>query len=376
MSTSFEKKRLESLDILRGFDLFMLVFFQPVFVAFVSNFSRDSLLARFSDVAFHHIQWEGFHAWDLIMPLFLFMAGASIPFAYSTYKKGEVSTASMFRRIIKRVLLLWLFGMIVQGNILDLDLGTLRLYSNTLQSIAIGYLFSSLIYMFFPLRGVIIACIALPIIYTIGMQLHGAYLPGDNLAEMIDRIVLGHFVDGATVDASGNVAFAEWYNYAWIYPSINFTTTVLSGVLTTCLLRSNLEEKKKVFYLLLAGVGCIVAAYALSPIEPIIKKLWTSTMTLLTSGYSILLLTGTYYIVDVLRKGKWLKWLKFYGMNSILAYMLYNSLDLKSLITYWFHGFEQYLGSGAYAVLFVLVKVSIIFFILRYCYKKSVFLKV
>ena len=376
MATSLKKTRLESLDVLRGFDLFMLVFFQPVFVAFVANFSEDSFISRFSGVTFHHINWEGFQAWDLVMPLFLFMAGASIPFAYSAYKKGEVSKTSMFRRIAKRVLLLWLFGMIVQGNILDLDLGTLRLYSNTLQSIAIGYLFSSLIYMFCSLRGVIIACIALPVLYTIGMQIYGVYLPGDNLAEMIDRAVLGRFVDGATVDASGNVVFAEWYNYAWIYPSLNFTTTVLSGVLTTCLLKSNLAEKKKVFYLLLAGVGCIVAAYALSPVEPIVKKLWTSTMTLLTSGYSILLLAGTYYLIDVMRKGKWLKWLKFYGMNSILAYMLYNSLDLRSLIQHWFHGFEQYLGSGAYTVLFVFVKVSIIFFILRYCYQKSVFLKV
>lgn len=376
MNTLVKKTRLESLDVLRGFDLFMLVFFQPVFVAIVSNFAEDSAIAQFSKVAFSHIKWEGFHAWDLIMPLFLFMAGASIPFAYSAYKKGEVPKNKMFKRIAKRVFLLWLFGMIVQGNLLDLDLGTLRLYSNTLQSIAIGYLFASLIYMFCSLKGIILITIALPVCYTIGMQLYGAYLPGDNLAEMIDRVVLGRFVDGATVDASGRVVFAEWYNYAWIYPSLNFITTVLSGVLTTCLLRSHRDERKKFQYLLFIGVGCIAAAYALSPVEPIIKKLWTSTMTLLTSGYSILLLAVTYYLVDVLHKGQWLKWLKFYGMNSILAYMLYNTLEIESLIHFWFHGFEHYLGDSIYYVLFVFVKVSIIFLILRYCYRKSVFLKV
>ncbi|MDD4659044.1 MAG: DUF5009 domain-containing protein, partial [Massilibacteroides sp.] len=105
-------------------------------------------------------------------------------------------------------------------------------------------------------------------------------------------------------------------------------------------------------------------------------KLWTSTMTLLASGYSILLLAVAYYLVDVAKNGKWIKWLKFYGMNSILAYMLYHSLDTNSFIDYWFHGFEQYFGSGLYSVLFVSVKVSIIFFILRYFYRKSVFLKV
>ena len=70
--------RLASLDILRGFDLFLLVFFQPVLW----------VLARQLDVPFlngilyqfDHEVWEGFRFWDLVMPLFLFMTGASMPF--------------------------------------------------------------------------------------------------------------------------------------------------------------------------------------------------------------------------------------------------------------------------------------------------------
>lgn len=371
-----KKTRLESLDILRGFDLFMLVFFQPVFVTFAASLSENNPIAKFSKVAFSHVEWEGFHAWDLVMPLFLFMAGASIPFAYSAYKKGTVSTSVMFKRIIKRVILLFIFGMIVQGNLLDLSLDTIKFYSNTLQSIAIGYLFASLIYMFFSLKGVALLTIILPIIYTIGMKLYGSYLPADNLAEFIDRAVMGSFVDQAIVDSAGNVVFSKWYNYAWIYPSINFTTTVLSGVLATSLIRLGINNRKKVIYLLAIGIICILGAYALSSVEPIIKKIWTSTMVLLSSGYSIILLALSFWFVDVLGRGKSIKWLKYYGMNSILAYMLYNTLNLKSLVGFWLHGLEQYIGSNVYSILFVLVEVSIIFVILRYCYKKSIFLKV
>lgn len=377
MTNKTKSTRLESLDILRGFDLFMLVFFQPIFVTFAARFfDKDSLIGRFNEVAFHHIQWEGFHAWDLVMPLFLFMTGASIPFAFSSYKQGNVATSSMMKRIIKRVILLWLFGTIIQGNLLDLNIETLRLYSNTLQAIASGYLFASLIYMFCSVRGVIIATVLLPIIYTTGMLIYGNYLPADNLAEIIDRAILGHFVDGATIGANGEVIFSKWYNYAWIYPSINFTTTVLSGVLCTLLIRSKLENKRKALYILLIGIGCVIAAYVLSPIEPIIKTIWTSTMTLLSSGYCFILMAIFYYVIDILEKGKWLRWLNFYGMNSILAYMLANTLNLKSLVSHWFHGFEQYIGSEAYSVLFVTIEVSIVFVILRYCYKHSIFLKV
>ena len=73
--------RLASLDILRGFDLFLLVFFQPVFVALV----RQLNLPFLDEVLYQldHEVWEGFRFWDLVMPLFLFMTGASIPFSLS-----------------------------------------------------------------------------------------------------------------------------------------------------------------------------------------------------------------------------------------------------------------------------------------------------
>lgn len=370
------KTRLESLDILRGFDLFMLVFFQPVFIMFASTLAPNNPIRNFTQIAFTHVDWEGFHAWDLVMPLFLFMAGASIPFAFSAYKQGKVSASSMFRRMIKRVLLLFLFGMIVQGNLLDLSFDSIKLYTNTLQAIAVGYLFAALIYMFFSVKEVVAITLLLLVGYTVGMQLNGNYLPVENLAEVIDRMLLGRFVDGASVDGLGNVIFSEWYNYAWIYPSINFTATVLSGLLATSLLKSRLEDKNKLVFLVLAGVGCIVAAILLSPIEPIIKKLWTSSMTLLSSGISILLLALFYYLIDIKGKGSWLKWLKIYGMNSILAYMLFSTLNLKSLVFYWTHGLEQYLGKPIYSVLFTCIEVGIVFIILRWCYNKSIFLKV
>ena len=68
--------RLASLDILRGFDLFLLVFFQPVFAALV----RQLNLPFLNDILyqFDHEVWEGFRFWDLVMPLFLFIDRKSV----------------------------------------------------------------------------------------------------------------------------------------------------------------------------------------------------------------------------------------------------------------------------------------------------------
>lgn len=117
--------RLASLDILRGFDLFLLVFFQPVFVALGQRLNFPWL----NDILyqFDHESWIGFRFWDLVMPLFLFMTGASMPFSFSKFKNAP-NKWHIYRKIIKRFVLLFIFGMIVQGNLLGLNPDSLYLY--------------------------------------------------------------------------------------------------------------------------------------------------------------------------------------------------------------------------------------------------------
>ena len=130
-------KRLESLDALRGLDLFFLVAFGPL----IRSLIRAADVPWLNSCAwlFKHQFWTGFSPWDLIMPLFLFMSGITIPFAYSRYKTNP-DKKPLVRRLVKRVLLLWLFGMIVQGNLRALDPDHIYFYTNTLQTIAVGYL--------------------------------------------------------------------------------------------------------------------------------------------------------------------------------------------------------------------------------------------
>ena len=77
MDTNY--KRLESLDVLRGFDLFCLVALCGILHSLrpvIATSWYDSFLWNFS-----HVAWEGFSPWDLVMPLFMFMAGVSMPFS-------------------------------------------------------------------------------------------------------------------------------------------------------------------------------------------------------------------------------------------------------------------------------------------------------
>ena len=371
-------QRLESLDVLRGFDLFCLVALEgvlhPLGRAIDAPWYNDFLWC------FSHVQWEGFSSWDLVMPLFMFMAGVSMPFALSRYKVMPDKWA-VYRRIVKRVALLWVFGMMCQGNLLGLDPDRIYLYSNTLQAIAMGYLISAMLFLHVRLSVQIGTAVALLLAYWGAMQFitvdgygGGNYTPDGNLAEWVDRTVLGRFRDAAVVE-NGQIVFAESYRYTWILSSLNFGVTVLTGVFAGYILKSGMDRKHKWQWLL--GIGAIMVAlgwlWGLQLL--VIKKIWTSSMVLVSSGYCFLLMGLFYYWIDYKGHRKNLTWLKVYGMNSIVAYMLANVTSFRCIGTSLFHGLEQYTGNY-YPALIAASNALIIYVILWLLYKRNIFLKV
>ena len=245
-NTHSSSKRLESLDALRGFDLFFLVALGPLMHSLARTANVEWL--NESMWVFSHVSWEGFSPWDLIMPLFLFMSGISMPFSLSRYKSIS-DKRPLLRRLAKRILLLWIFGMMCQGNLLALDPNTIYLYSNTLQAIATGYLITALLFLFTSRRTQIITAVVLLLVYWTAMQFitvdgygGGNYTPQGNLAEWIDNTVLGRFRDTAQV-IDGKVVVADWYHYTWILSSLNFGVTVLTGLFAGYIAKDKIEEK-------------------------------------------------------------------------------------------------------------------------------------
>lgn len=372
-------QRLESLDILRGFDLFMLVGLEM---------AMHHLSVAIDTPAFHsfmwcftHVDWEGFSTWDLVMPLFMFMSGITIPFALSRYKDAK-DKSLIYKRIFKRVVLLWIFGMMCQGNLLGLNPERIYLYSNTLQSIAMGYLISSLLFLHTHIRTQIITAIMLLLVYWGAMEFitvngygGGNYTPEGNLAEWIDRELLGRFRDGASV-VNGEVVFPDWYRYTWILSSLNFGVTVLTGTFAGYILKNKeWMPQKKLTYLLIIGLSMVAIGWIGGIWHPVIKKLWTSSMVLVSSGYCFLLMALFYYIIDYKGWRKYTNWLKVYGMNSIVAYMLTMCVNFSCIGHSLFHGLEPYMGAY-YQVLITLSNVAIVYFILWCLYKKQLFLRV
>ena len=389
------KERLQSLDALRGFDLIMLVAVSDL-VEELAEVIDKPWIGTVMD-CFTHKKWEGFSPWDLVMPLFMFMAGVAIPFALRPASergrtKNEASTkggwteVALYWRIGRRVLLLWIFGMMVQGNLLALDPNRIYLFTNTLQAIAVGYFFSALIYLHTNWKTQIGIALALLLAFwgamewiTIGGYGGGDYSPHGNLAEGIDMMVLGRFRDTAQV-IDGEVVVKASYTYTWILSSLNFVVTVLTGVLAGEALRNSKSidarfKIKTVGLLLGAGAAMVAAGWTWGLEHPVIKHIWTGSMVLVSSGYCFLLMGLFYWWIDCRGHNKHLTLLKVYGMNSITAYVVSHVISFKSVSRSLFFGLEQYVGDY-YGFIIQLSNVTILFLILFVLYRNKIFLRV
>ena len=376
MSTT--TKRLESLDVLRGFDLFCLVGLEAVMHALDGAIDAswfDGVMRCFT-----HVDWEGFSSWDLVMPLFMFMSGITIPFALARYKR-EGNKRVAYRRIAKRVVLLWLFGMMCQGNLLGLDPDRIYLYSNTLQAIAAGYLIAALLYLNTSVKTQVVTAISLLLAFWGCMEWiqvdgygGGVYTPEGNLAEWVDRVVLGRFRDGASV-SDGTVVFASWYHYTWVLSTMTFGVTTLTGTFAGHILKSSTAPMRKCCYLLGVGLSLVALGWLWGLQMPVIKKLWTSSMVLVSSGYCFVLMALFYWVIDCKGCNKHATWLKVYGMNSITAYLLTMCVNFTSVSSSLLYGLRLYVGDY-YPVLIALGNAAIVYLILWLMYRHKVFLKI
>ena len=359
-------QRIVSVDALRGFDMFWIAGGGPLVMEFCKLFRNP--LPPWLDRQFDHVVWEGFVGWDLIMPLFLFIVGVAMPFSVGKRVERGDSRGSIYRKVVYRVVVLWILGMIAQGHLLAFDSHNLQFYSNTLQSIAAGYLISSIALVELPIRWQAALGGALLVVYWALMRFvpvpgygAGVLTPDGNLAMYIDKALLGRFQDGTP--------------YTWILSSLVFGATVLMGVLAGHLLRSKLAGTRKALLLAGAGLGCLAGGWLWSFAFPIIKHLWTSSMVLWSGGWCLLLLALFYWLIDVLGYRRWAFPFIVIGMNAIVAYMARDVIDFTQTSHTVFAGLAGHLGMfgdfllafGAFGVLWVG---------LYYMYRKQTFVRI
>ena len=362
--------RLYSLDALRGFDMFWIMGAEAIVHSF-HQVNHNPIWETLADQMIHP-DWHGFAFYDLIFPLFLFIAGLASP--YSVVKELELgkSKSQMTLRIIKRTIILILLGLIINQGIHIMPISEIR-FGSVLGRIGIAYMFANFIFIYSKKEWMNYLWFAgLLIGYYLILKFTSApgFPTGDltqagNFASYLDRLIMPGKLYLGNHDPEG------------LASSLPAISTGLLGILVGNYIKNNASNgTKKCVRMAIIGIIFILISLIWNLDFPINKNLWSSSFVMLTGGISILLFTLFYYIIDVKGYRKWAYFFKVIGVNSILIYISGTFIDWEYTTQGLFGWIGEWIGNPFSIVVMSVLYLGVKWGFLNALYKMKIFLKV
>ncbi len=323
-----------------------------------------------------HVEWTGCSAWDLIQPAFMFMVGVSLPFSMAHRDAEGTAGWRSFLHTIWRSGILVGLGVALSSSTRD---GIFNFtFANVLCQIGLGYTFLYL------LRGLSLKSLAAcATVVLAGYGAWFAFQPIDQAeVEQTKQYLIEHSKEPglAELDWSqfreGSWA-AHWNKHTnaaaqadrdllnrlprleepwngkgfWAnrggYQTLNFIpslATMIFGLMAGQVLRSDRDDRARLKWLFCAGLVCFVIALAadttLWPTQwlpiglqqqlhehswsvcPAVKRIWTPTWAVFSTGWTFWMLGFSYGLVDVMGCRRIVTPFAIVGLNSIAMYCM------------------------------------------------------
>jgi predicted acyltransferase len=372
--------RLLSLDALRGFDMFWIMSGEHI-IHELAKATGWPVFIRMS-AQLNHTVWNGITFYDMIFPLFLFISGISMP--YSVQKRMQAAGVTMafqlpkeekkkmYLSMLRRTFILLMLGLIVNGLFAFKGYHNIR-FASVLGRIGLAWFFAGIIYLNNDVRKQIYWLLLLLFGYWAMMEFipvpgygAGVLTMDGSLESYIDRLLLpGRLHDGVH-DPEG------------ILSTIPAIGTALMGILTgTFLRREKFSMPEKALSLFLSGIILISLGLLWDSFFPINKRLWTSSFVVYVGGWSVLLLSVFYWIIDVVGWRRWAFPFIIIGTNSILIYMCAEGLvNFGYTADYIFGGMIRQAAVLWQPVLIAISVTALQLMFLYLLYRNKLFLKV
>ncbi len=362
--------RLQSLDALRGFDMIWIVGAEAIGAA-VGKLGGGPGFRVFA-AQFDHADWEGFHFYDLIFPLFVFMIGVSITFSIRQLVDTRGRSCAL-RRVFRRAVLLYVIGLFYYGGF-DGPISHVRLMG-VLQRLGLCYLFASLLFIYLRPRALVAVFVAILLAYWALLTFvpvpgwgPGDFAEGHNLTNWIDQ----HFLPGRKWDGD--------HDPEGLLSTLPAVASCLLGVFAGLVLRepAGTERRKAA---LLAGIGAalLLLGFLWGLEFPIIKKIWTSSYVLVAGGWSLLLLSLFYLVIDVWKVRAWSLPFVWIGTNALTLYLITNVVDFWKLSSRFVGGdvgaWLDARAAGLSGLVTGAMCVALCMAICRFLYQRRIFLR-
>jgi predicted acyltransferase len=417
--------RVMSVDALRGFDMFWIIGAGSLVTAL--NRMTKTGPTEFLAYQLEHADWEGFHFYDLIFPLFVFLMGVSVVFSLTKTIERD-GRAEALKRVFRRGILLYVIGLFYSGGIAN-GWPDMRLMG-VLNRIALAYFFGGLLFCLFKPRALVAICVSLLAGYWVLMTfvpIRDIQLTKQNIARLAtqagDSATAEYFLNPASTNASTVKNSQPWaatqklfysttarvtgkYNQGYnlsdhidfqylpgkkwdifadpegFLSTIPAVATCLLGIFAGFLIKNEtISGRHKVAYLLAFGIAAAMLGWLWNFQFPVIKKIWTSSYVLVAGGYSAILLGIFYLIVDVWKYQSWCRPFVWIGMNSITIYLASNFIGGFSKLALRIAGgdvrtfFDAHFARGMGDLLVALVGLAMVFWFVRFLYRNKIFLR-
>lgn len=365
--------RLQSLDALRGFDMFFITGGAALLTALAALFPES---AAWQTIAHHmdHVPWDGLVHHDTIFPLFLFIAGISWPFSLAGQQKAGRSTAAIYLKIVRRGLMLVLLGLVYNG-LLQFHFAELR-WPSVLARIGLAWMMAALIYTATGKR--LWPKVTTVVVLLVGYSLVSALVHAPDVDPSINPLTregnIACYIDRTLLGAH---CYKPDYDPEGLFSTIPAIGTALLGMLTGAFVRqSKFSGSRKALCLFGAGVAFAVVGALWNTFYPINKALWSSSFVCAVAGYSLIMFALFYFIIDVCGWRRWSFYFTVIGMNSIMVYMAPLFIDFWRINNRVFGGVysllpEQYAEVGNCVGYLV-----VLWLFLYFLYRQRIFLRV
>lgn len=387
-------QRITSLDAFRGL-VMLLMLAEAMRLWTVHDAFPTSRFWAF--VAYHteHVPWQGCSLHDLIQPAFSFLVGAALPFSIAArFAKGQT-----FPRLFAHAA--WRSVALIALGIFLRSIGrptTYWTFEDTLTQIGLGYTALFLL-AFASLRVQVAAFVALLAGFWAAFVLYPLPWPGFDYPAVGVPADWPHLYSGflAHFNKNSNVSWAFDTWFLNLFPRVEpfrfspggWSTLSFIPTLATMILglwcgewlKTTRPHVEKLKGLVVAGVALTLAGLILQwlDINPIIKRIWTSSYTLYSGGLVILMLAAFYALIEWRGWRRWAFPLLVIGANSIAVYVMSWTLTdfvKGALGRHVGHVPFNLFGAPFEPVLKGAAVVLVFWLVLWWMYRRKIFLKI
>lgn len=310
--------RLTALDVFRGITIATMIL---VNMASLPDDDRKYLWLD-------HSPWHGWTIADLVFPFFLYIIGVAMAFSLAKYTSGNAPIANVYWQIMRRSLILFGLGLILNNLIWNFNLTQPKIFADlehlrmmgVLQRIGIAYCLAAIAILNLSTRGLWILAGEILVGYWLILTFvpaldnsDGVFTKLGNFGSYIDRLIItpAHLHKG-----SGSLSDPEG-----LFSTLPAIVSVLFGYLTGVWLKRQSVSSRTSLNLVMFGLAAMVIGLVWNGVFPINKKLWTSSFVLFTTGWGLLSLAACYELVDVRKYRRWFKPFEIMGLNAIFIYV-------------------------------------------------------